>query len=502
LFCNPEAGGSAELNIPAELPEIEVSEVFERGFPESPLVISCNDPDLRMSTEDRQGVCEDAAIYEARALPDASGNPSTECTYLSPRDGVEHTCDECLDESGIVCDEFIQRSAAAPGACGPGGPAGDVSTWTYQRRDFNWRINLVPVPLLAEGPDEPLVIPDEEDRLYTIELTTEVPQHRDSLADKVDRAPCGPGGSIASGYNSTARFNVAGVYAPSQMLCVQDHLEPDTDAWVPEAGPGTEGLPLREWRDRFDGPRWTEQTEPYEAARPADVDPDVPWPPTWLQPPYVPEDRPYFVGAWTGATFLHGCTSTVEDLAELDLPEYDTETEQPAGDTNSCGQGSMINHAMERGPELGSETFQLRAVVVGGTQRQAAREIVERMPFRRTGQSRGASTVFTEAGDLASHVFVAQAEYYFDTTWDEGRGEVHADPEEWMWSMSWRARLRRFRLPVDEDESERGVGADASGCGFDAPEVDVTSACAAAGESCPSGFLDQLRELAESVMVH
>ncbi len=500
LFCNPESGASGgQLEIPAELPEIPTDQAFERGFPESSAVRACTDTATEMTEAQREDLCEQASIEEARARPGADGEPNTSCVYTSPRDQQEHACEPCATEPGEACAPFIEKSTAAPSACRA---IDDITTWTYQRREFNWRINLVPVPLLAEGPNEDLVIPEDEDLLYTIELSSEVPQHQDRLVDKSTQPPCGEGGAIHTGWSSGAHWDPTGVYGPGDSLCSQPHLQPDTDAWVSEAGEGTEGLPLREWRRRFDDPRWSEHTENYEPARPDDVDADVPWPPTWLTPPYVPEERPYFVGAWAAANFLHGCTATIEDLSELELPEDDTETEQPAGDPNSCGQGSMIHHAMERGHELGDETFQLRAVVLGGTHRDAAREVVERVPFRRRGQARGAESLFSEAGSLASHVFVAQAEYYFDTTWDEGRNRYSTAPEEWMWSMSWRARLRRFRLPVDDEEEEREVGGDAQGCGFEAPSVDVMDACSAADDSCPADFLDQLRALAESVMVH
>jgi hypothetical protein len=111
-----------------------------------------------------------------------------------------------------------------------------------------------------------------------------------------------------------------------------------------------------------------------------------------------------------------------------------------------------------------------------------------------------------------SRAFVAQAEYYFDTSYDEARKRPRQDPDQWMWNMSWRARLRRFRLPRDGEESSRATpsAADTQGCAVDAPAPDLMSACSSAsaesgegGAACPDGsFLEDLRDLAETVLVH
>jgi len=172
---------------------------------------------------------------------------------------------------------------------------------------------------------------------------------------------------------------------------------------------------------------------------------------------------------------------------------------------------------MEPGHELGDETFQLRAVVFGSSDREMSEHLVRNMPLRRRGQARGGRGLVEGAADLASHVFVAQAEYYFDTGYDEHEHRTVDAPEEWMWSMNWRARLRRFRLPRDDEREEREAPsrAETSNCSFEPPALDVGESCEKAktdsggeggggGEDCPEGggFLDDLQELAETVMVH
>ena len=62
---------------------------------------------------------------------------------------------------------------------------------------------------------------------------------------------------------------------------------------------------------------------------------------------------------------------------------------------------------MEPGHQLGDETFQLRAIVIGDTRSHAARAVVERVPLRVRGQERGAGSIVSDA--LVGHVDVAGA---------------------------------------------------------------------------------------------
>jgi hypothetical protein len=512
VFCDPNSSGGPELNIPDELPDIELDQAFERGIPESEAVAECNTQDPDVDINQREELCEQAAVEEGRARPGPDGGPNTSCTYMSPRTQAETPCEPCRGSDGSVCPEFTYRAQRAASECRPGGDI-EVSSWTYQRRNFNWRANLVPVPLPPPADGEELVIPDDQDRLYTIEFVDDEPNYEDQGVYRSSTPPCGPGGSIATTYNSSSNYRPDGYYGSNEMLCEQPHLRPNVTGWNSEAGEGTDGLPLRVWRERFNHATWDEDEEDYTPAAPASWDIDDPWPPPTMQPPYVPEERPFFVGQWSAATFLLACSTTVERASDLELPEDPADAEEPPpADENSCGGGDQVHHMMEPGHELGSETFQLRAVVLGDSHREEAYNVVEQVPLRRHGQEREAGGLISGALDLASHVFVAQAEYYFDTTWNEGRGEVDQGPDEWMWNMSWRARLRRFRLPHDDEESgndERESPQGGESCGFGTPAIDVGQACEMAnsdsGESSPcpgGGFLDRLQELAETVMVH
>ena len=409
VFCNPAAGGSPDLNIPTDLPPVQLDRPIERGLPETDAVRACNTRDANVELDERERLCEQAAIEEGRAKPGPEGEPNTECRYTSPQTLDENTpCEPCQDADGNPCPEFTYRASRAASECRPGGEL-PVSRWTYQRRDFEWRINLVPVPLARPAEGEELVIPDDEDRRYTIELVTEEPTHSDRGFDRVESPPCGPGGNIATTYNASSTYQSDGTYTSGQMLCEQQHLQPDTDSWVDESGEGTDGLTLTEWRDRFEHATWTEETEDYVPAPPADWDPDDAWPPPWMQPPYVTDERSYFTGRWAGATYLNACTVQIENAEDLDLPEDPaTPDPQPPRDQNACGGGDQVHHTMEPGHELGSETFQLRTVVFGSSHRDAQRNVVQNVPYRLRGQDREAGGIVSGALGLASHVFVAQ----------------------------------------------------------------------------------------------
>jgi hypothetical protein len=492
------------------MPPIELDQSFERGYPERQSSRDCSDPNVDLTADQRERLCEEAAIAEARGTQGDDGGPAAACVY-EYGSTVERPCPACRGDDGEACEEFSFKVDNAVSACLRGDL--ETSSFDYQQRDYTLRANLVPIPLIPEGEDAELVIPDEEDWRYTIEFTTEAPTYRDSQATTA-QPPCGAGGLLNTSYNGNAGYKPDGQYAPSELLCSQPHFEPHIGGLTAEAGAGTEGRTLREWREMFDDPRWAEDDEPYVPARPSDVEPDVPWPPSWLSPPYVPEDRPFLVGNWRAATFLHGCKVSIESLDELEMPEVsDTgDTAQEPADPNSCGGGDMVHHEMEPGHALGSETFQLRAVVFGSSDREMSEHIVQKIPMRRRGQGEGGRGVFQGAADLASNVFVAQAEYYFDTGYDERNRRTVDAAEEWLWSMGWRARLRRFRLPHDDESEEREApsASDTGGCNFEPPALDVQESCQQAqtnsgdsGGQCPEGgFLSDLQELAETVMVH
>jgi hypothetical protein len=72
-------------------------------------------------------------------------------------------------------------------------------------------------------------------------------------------------------------------------------------------------------------------------------------------------------------------------------------------------------------------------------------------------------------------IFGAQAEYYFDTSYEKHDGELdqtHDTRSEWTWHMWWKARLRRLRFLSDDSDSSSSSSSSSSapsGCDMDSP---------------------------------
>jgi hypothetical protein len=90
---------------------------------------------------------------------------------------------------------------------------------------------------------------------------------------------------------------------------------------------------------------------------------------------------------------------------------------------------------LEENVVMGDENFQLRSLMWAPSN-DSARSIVE-LALWKTGKPDEPLELLQPLRGLA----VAQAEYFYD-----------GSDENWLWSMSWRARLRRFRLEDDEFE--------------------------------------------------
>jgi len=210
---------------------------------------------------------------------------------------------------------------------------------------------------------------------------------------------------------------------------------------------------------------------------------------------------------------MHSCGSTVDsldDLAYSPPPVQPGTIQEEKG--NTCGQNSILHHEMEKNIRLGTEVFQQRTIVITSGYRTSARNVVRDIPYRIRDKDQ--NTFFTELNtlfDYMSRVYIAQAEYYYDTGYDEKKGRPEQDPNQWLWHMSWRARLRRVRMPRKEQRptksqrqlpSKSKIGA----CSFEPPASDLVESCRKAGGSakkCPKkGFLDELKEYTEGLMIH
>lgn len=108
---------------------------------------------------------------------------------------------------------------------------------------------------------------------------------------------------------------------------------------------------------------------------------------------------------------------------------------------------------------LGEDMFQIRSVVFGD-----AKEYTGKSDSRVLVATLGEQAPSTTIGQIASVVgrmAAAQAEYYFESE----DPEVQANPGEWLWHMSWKARMRRLRLsgkawecPEETNTCERKAG--------------------------------------------
>lgn len=104
-----------------------------------------------------------------------------------------------------------------------------------------------------------------------------------------------------------------------------------------------------------------------------------------------------------------------------------------------CGESADKAFQVKSGAELGDESFQLRAFMIGRPDHEWGRRGVAMAVWGDPESARGSY----EALEQITKVSFAQAEFYFD----DGNHSRDIDRKEWMWHMNWRARLRRFSMP-------------------------------------------------------
>ena len=566
-FCVTGEGGSGGgIQIPSELPPIDLQEAFDASFPPQANSLACRDEAVQgagalggelaeglgggLTESAHKQLCEEASHDEAMAQVNDQGLPfggsdvlsDEECWYsvLEAYEEVqERRCEgPCLQPDGTACDQFMHRVNQSHEDCHYSKKQ-EIKEWTYQKAELQWTLNLVPVPPVRD-PQGNIQTPVDGQRRFLLEAVTEEPEMVGEFV-KVDGAlPCGPnpnGGAVGQGYNKNATYR-AGGYRFDDYLCTSDNWYPDVRELNAQS---PNGLTRDEWWQTFSGQRgWTTSEEAYDFEEPE----------TYREQREVPVvndrgevvgtrrtpgelrvrqrnrtiDRLVFEGRWTAVTYVVGCKKSISDISqvEFEAPEPD---EFLSADSlkqkDECGEGDMVHHQMKPGLVLGSETFQQRAVVVRGSREDSARKVVETLPYRLRGQQNAGSSTFASAASFASQVFVAQAEYFFDAEWDYEKNEVKTLAEDWVWEAKWKARMRRFRLPRDEEpggqqqEDEKPGGK----CEFgEDPPRNTSESCndavaakeegsgvspGGSGLSCPSGdFLGDLQGIAEALIVH
>lgn len=172
-------------------------------------------------------------------------------------------------------------------------------------------------------------------------------------------------------------------------------------------------------------------------------------------PPLSPDDPPEQVVEFTEVRHMLSCVKSVlepikvSDAQGVDDSDDSGDTKDTSGskdaeDTKSTGDSSGSDDdkkypkRVRDGLQLGSEIFQVRAVI--RTKQVAAK--AERAVKLSLWGADAPSAEPPTGHELAPFAF-AQAEYFYDGT--EGA-------DAWMWNMNWRARLRVFRLPTETDD--------------------------------------------------
>jgi hypothetical protein len=551
LFCGN--GGTGKLTIPDQLPDVPIDRPIARNIPELKSTSDCLavekqvDAQAPPSTDPKTGLpdsdanrgraeqrrrqreqterakdeqCQQAAEQQALSRPGPDGEPNREiCSYRWGDD--ENRCSHACVENGKVCDEFAEKVRKAAQQCAPG-HTGNVDSYNYQRRDSTWLALLLPAPGCSGS---------SEDCEYSVRFVTPQAQHSDHFVEAASTPPCGTSAGFDTQWNAHSSYRSNEQYSDEQYLCVQPHKQVEPSMI---GAAGTRGLDY--WRKQFGigdpDSHWTESRAALDdLPRPESKDD-----PTEQNPApsadSSSEQHILFSGNWSGATFIHSCDQPIGNLQQS--PEYRAQAERlnraahsardetpSEPDADSCGNGSEMHMTMADGsPDnlLGAGSYQMRSLVFrNDPDRSSGRSIIRSLPLRVSSEGEDANPLGIP--DLLKNVFAAQAEYYYDTSFDEAGGDDRSFErrKEWLWHMKWKARLRRLRFPKDDDAlcgsgSRAAAAQPPAGCGVnELPSTDADAAynkaaalapratSAAHGGGCAA--LSTLREF-ESLVVH
>jgi hypothetical protein len=567
LFCG-EQGTSTGLQIPQQMPAVPLDQEVDKNLPPLAKAEECAQPNPslganmqvgpdglpipvddataanRASAKDAQveakdKVCEAAAEEQARSKPAPDGSPNTDCGYAygASQDKIACSAGACRAQDGSACKEFSEKVEQAGEQCKPGVNK-NVYDYNYQERALTWTAQLVPKPNCGALPEQ---------CTYTVSFATPRPEHTDKLSTS-DKPPCGsdPAGTIGPEWRQAANYQADGEYDENEYMCSQPHKVVDPNMLQAKQ----DGMTLDDWRREFasakpEDSRWTETSTPYvPPPRPSDLAKDADWPPPTQQPPNVPSETVVFSGSWTAVTFMHSCDQKTTNFA--DSPDYKKTQQDYAkqqadgavsklgnaagGDSSSgggCGEGQEVHMKMEAATKdnvLGGETFQMRCIAIRKKKDDGAKQVVRSVPLRLlNGKDTEEGNPLGPFGFLTK-VFGAQAEYYFDTSYEKHDGELdqtHDLRSEWTWHMWWKARLRRLRFLSDDDSdssfSSSSSSSAPSGCDMDSPSsgpdesYDNASASSEDGSSpsqggdsstnSGSGSVSTLKQI-ESLIIH
>ncbi|HEY2733899.1 MAG TPA: hypothetical protein VGI70_07940, partial [Polyangiales bacterium] len=238
-------------------------------------------------------------------------------------------------------------------------------------------------------------------------------------------------------------------------------------------------------------------------------------------------------------TFMHSCdqkTTNFKDSPDYQKTQQTYAKQQGAsvsklgsaadsgggGDSN-CGGGQEVHMTMEDATAdnvLGGETYQMRCVAVRNKQDQGSKSVVREIPLRL--RHSGVQEDGNPLGPLGvlTKFFGAQAEYYYDTTYEKHDGALDQTKDarsEWVWHMNWKARLRRLRFGSDDSSSSSSSSSSSaapSGCDMDSPSSspdesydkaaggsDQGASSSQGGDDSGSGSVSTLKQI-ESLIIH
>jgi hypothetical protein len=385
-------------------------------------------------------ICRKAAIDMAMSQMAEDGGPMTLTSKAAGRDqtcavhwgdGATYNCPkDCRGQT--VCAEFQHKVDGAHAACGPGDK--QMESYNYQRRDLKWQVDLQQLPL-------PPGCNDPEKCFFDVMYVTPEPQGTDVAVLSKD-PPCGSrDATIGPDYVRTP-YRPDGRYADDEYVCSTKHkyVEPS------ELKSG-EYHKLEELRKIY-----------------GTDDPDSGW---TLE---MTEHGALLTGSWSAVTYMHSCDRKIEKLS--DTKRKMEEKKPPTAAQDECKDSQdNVHMEMEDATEdnvLGGKVYQIRSIAFRREPDSFARDVVRSLPMRtRDERTQEPDNPLSAAGDVLSMFFAAQAEYYFDSEYEqhtEQWDQTKTERAEWAWHMQWKARLRRLRFMDDgSEESTCGEGWESQG---------------------------------------
>src|SRR5262249_24025349 len=143
-------------------------------------------------------------------------------------------------------------------------------------------------------------------------------------------------------------------------------------------------------------------------------------------------------GDWSAVTYIHSCDRRIDNIQQTTSKK--TGGKQQAPNQSQCSSGGNGDDdqghlEMEDGEEdnvLGGSIYQIRAIAFRKAEDSWAKTVVRGIPLRIRGRNeqQEGDNPLGAAGDALRKIFAAQAEYYFDTAFDESKPKDALDRQQ------------------------------------------------------------------------